>query len=158
MGLLHPMLSNAAPNPVALSVWVNEAIITSYTLDYEHLLQQEKELAKYFTSEGWIGYSQAFQASNLPQKIQANSYVVTAVATMPPTLKSVNQNEWEATMPILVLWKNPAYQQKQELNVIVRFIASTSQGVRGYAIVSLKSIPMAAPCRCAKAEQTVSIG
>lgn len=152
-----PFAPTFAASNVQLSVWANEAIIASYTLDHEHFVQQEKELAKYFTSEGWINYSQALQASHLPQQIKTNAYTVTAVATLPPTIKSIAPNEWEATMPILVIYKNPAYSQKQELNVVLRFIASTNQGVRGFAIQSLKSVPIATPCRCAKGEQPVTI-
>ncbi len=156
IGYLHFTPILAASN-VELSVWVNEAIVASYTLDHEHFVQQEKDLAKYFTSDGWIEYSRALQASNLPQQIKTNAYTVTAVATLPPTIKSIDPKGWEATMPILVIYKNPAYSQKQELNITLRFIESTNQGVRGFAITSLKSIPIATPCRCAKGEQPVTI-
>lgn len=153
---LH-LTTTFAASDVQLSVWANEAIVASYTLDHEHFVQQEKELAKYFTSEGWIDYSKALQTSNLPQQIKTNAYTVSAVATLPPTIKVIAPNEWEANMPILVIYKNPAYSQKQELNVILRFIASTNQGVRGFAIKSLKSVPIATACKCAKGEQPVTI-
>ncbi len=150
-------LAHAAANAVQPAVWANEAIIASYTLDHEHFIEQEKALAKYFTSAGWVDYSQAMQASNLPLQIKANTYVVTAVATLPPTLKSMPNGGWEATMPILVLYKNPAYSQKQDLNVVLKFVESTTQGVRGFAIQSLKSTVITPPCQCSKSRQGATI-
>lgn len=149
--------AQAPANAIQPAVWANEAIIATYTFDHAHFIEQEKALAKYFTSAGWIDYSQAMQASNLPQQIKANAYVVTAVATLPPTLKSMPNGSWEATMPILVLYKNPAYSQKQDLSVVLKFVESTTQGVRGFAIQSLKSTVITPPCQCAKKNQGATI-
>ncbi|MDP3704857.1 MAG: DotI/IcmL family type IV secretion protein [Legionellaceae bacterium] len=149
--------ASAKSSAVELAVWVNEAIISTYTFDYEHFIPQEKEIAKYFTSEGWVNYSNALQESKLPTSIQTNSYYVSAVATMPPTIKTIQNKGWEATMPILVIYKNPAYKQKQSLLITVNFIKTTTQGVRGYAITSLKSAIITPPCRCAKKEPTAAI-
>lgn len=139
------------------AVFANEAIIATYTLDHAHFLEQEKALAKYFTSSGWINYSQALQASHLPSQIKENAYYVSAVATSPPTVKSLAEGEWEATMPILVLYKNPSYSQKQNLNVTLRFVTTTTQGTRGFAVQSLKSTVTTPPCECIKPRQGATI-
>lgn len=150
-------IANPIVNNIPQAVWVNEAIITTYTMDFEHFITQEKEIAKYFTSEGWISYSKALNASKLPENIKTNSYYVSAVATLPPTIKMIDKQEWEANMPILVIYKNPVYQQKQQLMITLRFIASMTQGVRGLAIKSITSTEIAPPCRCAQKAPSAAI-
>ncbi len=140
-----------------MEVWVNEAIINVYTLDFEQLVAEQKEIAKYFTADGWIGFNKALQGSKLIENIQTNSYSVSAVATMPPTIKQTKANEWEATMPILVFYKNPAYQQKQILRVVVNFIQSADQGVRGFAITRLVATESSPPCKCSKSGPSAAI-
>ncbi len=149
--------ASAESSEVELAVWVNEAIVSTYTFDFAHFIAQEKAIAKYFTSEGWINYSHAMEESKLPTSIQTHSYYVSAVAAMPPTIKPVEGKGWEATMPILVIYKNPAYQQKQSLLITVDFMKTTTQGVRGYAITRFKSAVINPPCRCAKKEPTAAI-
>ncbi|CEK09401.1 DotI/IcmL family type IV secretion protein [Legionella hackeliae] len=139
----------AAPDNTQLAVWANEAIIATYTFDYKNFLPRQKEIAKYFTAAGWTAYSTALNTSKLPDTVKKNYYVVSAVATLPPTIRTVNATQWEATMPILVLYKNPQYQQKQDLLVTINFIqAPSGQGVRGLAIASLQSKVTQPPCVC----------
>lgn len=154
---LTPISAFAEPSETELAVWANEAIIATYTFDFEHFVSQQKEIAKYFTAEGWINYSKALEDSKLPTSIQTNSYYVSSVATMPPTIKMVPGKGWEAMMPILVIYKNPAYQQKQSLMITLDFTKTTKQGVRGFAIYSIKSSIIKPPCRCAKKEPTAAI-
>nr|WP_232048552.1 DotI/IcmL family type IV secretion protein [Legionella adelaidensis] len=136
-----------------MSVWVNEAIIATYTFDYQNFLTQQKEIAKYFTSEGWINYSNAFNNSKLPEAVQQNKYFVSAVALMPPVVKEVGKNHWQGIMPTLVVYKNPQYEQKQTLEVTINFaIAPGGQGVRGLAITSLQSKTVSPPCQCPAGE------
>jgi hypothetical protein len=132
-----------------LAVWANEAIVATYTYSYEDYLAQQKNIAKYFTSQGWMTYSKALNDSKLPEAVQTNSYYVSSVATLPPVIKSVAENQWQAVMPLLVVYKNPQYQQKQTLQVTITFIpASGGQGVRGYAITSLQSKVIVPTCKC----------
>ena len=147
----------ATPNDILISVFANEAIVTTYTFDFEHFINQEKNIAKYFTADGWLSYSQAMQNSKLPDSIKKNSYYVSSVATMPPAVKSISDTEWEVTMPLLVVYKNPAYTQKQDLNVKLSIVKSTTAGVRGFAITRLISSVISQPCRCAKMEPSAAI-
>ncbi|ARH01352.1 DotI/IcmL family type IV secretion protein [Legionella micdadei] len=148
----------AAPlDDVQLAVWANEAIVATYTYDYKNFLQRQKEIAKYFTADGWTAYSAAVTASKLPETIQANSYNVSAVATLPPTINTLGSNQWEAKMPLLVVYKNPQYQQKQTLEVTIRFTqAPGGQGVRGFAITSLQAKVSEPPCQCQPNENSNS--
>jgi hypothetical protein len=152
LGLLLTLLSThnyAAVDNVQLSVWSNEAIIATYTYSYRNFIDRQKQIAMYFTADGWIAFSKAFQEAKLPDTIRQNSYTVSAVATLPPTIKPLDKGGWQATMPILVLYKNFQYQQKQTLNVVITFVpAPAGQGVRGFAITSLKAVAATMPCQC----------
>lgn len=141
----------AAPDKTQLSVWANEAIVATYTNDYKNYLQEQKKIAKYFTSSGWITYSKALNDSKLPDSIQKNQYVVSAVALLPPEIKSLDSTHWRATMPVLVVYKNPQYQQRQTLEVVLDFSeAPADQGVRGLSINSLQAKVTEPPCQCAQ--------
>lgn len=139
--------SHAVPDRTQLAVWANEAIVATYTYDYKQYLENQKAIAKYFTSTGWIAYSKALNDSKLPDLVKKNQYTVSAVATSPPELSNLDETHWVASMPILVLYKNPQYQQKQALKVVIIFTQATSGlGVRGLSITSLNATEGPAPC------------
>lgn len=143
----------APPDRTQLAVWANEAIIATYTFDYKNYVQQQKEIAKYFTADGWIAYSKALSDSKLPEAVQKNNYEVTAVATEPPKLITLDPTHWQAIMTILVVYQNPQYQQKQNLKVVLSFTQATAgQGVRGLSVSSLKTTAITPPCQCNKEE------
>jgi len=145
----------AEPNTAQLAVWANEAIVTTYTYDYKNYLQQQKEIAKYFTSEGWINYTKALNVSKLPESVQKNAYYVSAVALEPPKMVTLDPTHWQAIMPLLVVYKNPQYQQQQTLKIILSFTKSRSgQGVRGFSITSLKATVTKPPCQCSFNEKS----
>ncbi|HAT8177943.1 TPA: type IV secretion protein IcmL [Legionella pneumophila] len=147
-------LTYAGPDRTQLAVWANEAIIATYTFDYKNFMQQQKEIAKYFSADGWIAYSKALNQSKLPEAVQKNAYFVNAVATEPPKLITLDPTHWQAIMPILVVYKNPQYVQKQNLKVILGFtVASPGQGVRGFSVTSLQSTPISPPCQCKNEEE-----
>lgn len=146
---LSASFSLFAAKDATLAVWVNEAIVNTYTYNYQNFLARQKEIATYFTADGWINYTKALNDAKLPDSIQKNAYNVSAVALMPPDIKQLQDNIWQATMPLLVIYKNPQYQQKQTLNVTVQFTAVPSgQGVRGLAMMSLVSKVTVPPCEC----------
>lgn len=146
-------LACADPDRTQLAVWANEAIIATYTFDHQNYVQQQKGIAKYFTSDGWIAYSKALNDSKLPESVQKNAYEVSAVATQPPKLITLDPTHWQAIMPILVVYKNPQYQQQQNLKVVMGFTLATSgQGVRGFSVTSLQSTVITPPCQCSKEE------
>lgn len=145
-----PQQATADDSPTQLAVWANEAIVATYTYDAQHFIARQKEIAHYFTSDGWINYSKAFDGSNLLASVQKNNYQVSAVATMPPVIKTLHPHYWQATMPLLVIYKNPQYQQKQTLEITLEFTTAPSgQGVRGLGITSLQSKVIKPMCRCA---------
>lgn len=132
-----------------LAVWANEAIITTYTYNAQNYINRQKEIAFYFTAQGWIAYSNALIASKLPETVQKNAYDVSAVATMPPQIKVLHDNYWQAVMPVLVVYKNPQIIQKQTLEVTIEFTtAPTGQGVRGLAMASLQAKVVTPSCQC----------
>jgi hypothetical protein len=140
-----------------MAVWVNEAIIATYTYDYKAYLQEQKEIAKYFSAAGWIAFTKALDDSKLPEAVQKNNYYVSAVATQPPEVTAIDSTHWKAIMPILVVYKNSANQQQQNLKIIITFTqAASGLGVRGYSIDSLQSTASEPPCQCKKQETMLS--
>ncbi|WP_281271385.1 DotI/IcmL family type IV secretion protein [Legionella donaldsonii] len=138
-----------ASEDTQMAVWVNEAIVATYTFNYKNFIDRQREIAKYFTATGWTAYSAALNASKLPDAVQKNSYFVSAVATLPPEIKVINAAQWQAVMPLLVIYRNPQYQQKQNLRVTINFNrAPSGQGVRGFAISSLQAQVITPPCQC----------
>lgn len=134
-----------------MSVWVNEAIVETYTYNFEDIISRQKEFAKYFTAEGWINYTKALNATNLLDAVKKNKYTVSAVATLPPSIKKIGPQEWEAVMTLLAMYKNPQHQQTQTLEVVMDFIeAPEGQGVRGLAITSFQAKKSKPPCVCSK--------
>lgn len=147
--VILPTLSMAAPDKTQLAVWVNEAIVATYSYDYKNYLSQQRDIAKYFTAPGWIKYTEALNASKLPEVVQKNAYFVSAVATLPPTVHAIGDKQWLATMPLLVVYKNPQYQQKQTLQVSINFEETASgDGVRGLAISGLHAVTTEPACLC----------
>lgn len=137
------------PDDTQLAVWANEAIVATYSYDYQNFLARQKEIATYFSAKAWIAYSKALNDSKLPDTIQKNSYFISAVATAPPEIKSLNGNQWEAKMPLLVIYKNPQYQQSQTLAITLDFsVAPSGQGVRGLIINSFKAEVVTPLCKC----------
>jgi hypothetical protein len=148
----------AAPlDETALAVWANEAIVATYSFNYTNFIQRQKEIAKYFTAKGWTDYSTVFLASKLPETVKANSYFVSAVATLPPKINAKSASQWQATMPLLVVYQNPQYQQKQTLEVTINFSqAPAGQGVRGLAITSLQAKTIKPACKCDATEENTT--
>jgi len=147
--LALPVQANAPLDSARLAVWANEAIVSTYTYNSQNYLDRQKQIAFYFTAQGWINYSKALIDSKLPETVQKNAYDVSAVATMPPTIQLLHDNHWQAVMPLLVVYKNPQYIQKQTLEVTLEFtFAPAGQGVRGLAITSLQSKVVKPTCQC----------
>ena len=144
-----PLPAFAVTDNTQLAVWANEAIVATYTYDYQKYMEQQKEIALYFTAAGWISYSKALNDSKLPETVKKNDYFVSAVATLPPQIKTISNHSWQAVMPLLVVYKNPQYQQKQTLEVTIEFTTTPAgQGVRGLAITSLQAKEAEPPCQC----------
>lgn len=149
----------ASPSETDLSVWVNEAIVNTYTLSADNFLNRQKAIAKYFTTQGWINFNQALQAAKLQDSIVSNHYTVSAVALLPPTIKVLTANQaWQAKMPLLVLYKGPQDQQKQTLEVVITFVsAKNNEGVRGLALTSFTTTITTPACRCERGSKTKAI-
>lgn len=143
-------ITQAAPSETDLSVWANEAIVTTYTFSGDNFLDRQKAIAKYFSTEGWINYTKAMEAAKLQASVEKNHYVVSSVALLPPAIKFIaERKEWEAKMPLLVLYKGPDYEQKQTLEVVITFVtAKPNEGVRGLALTSFTTTVTIPACRC----------
>ena len=152
-----PFQASADADSTQLAVWANEAIVATYTYNYQNFLQRQKDIAVYFSSKAWIDYTKALSDSKLPETVKKNNYFVSAVATWPPTIKSIRTGYWQAIMPLLVVYKNPQYQQKQTLEITLEFTTAPSgQGVRGFVITNLQAKVIQPLCQCSADKNTVS--
>lgn len=146
---LNLQITHAGPEQAPMAVWVNEAIVATYSYNYKDYLENQKQIAKYYTANGWIAYTKKLNDSQLPQAVQKNLYYVSAVATTPPVITQINETNWKASMNLLVVYHNPQYKQKQTLKVTISFTqAPKGQGVRGYSITSLQSAVIKPPYQC----------
>ena len=147
--LFFPYLLHAEPTDAELSVWVNEAIVTTYTFDYKHYLAEQKRIAYYFSSNAWEAYSTALTSSNLLATIQKNGYYVSAVAQSTPVINKRGPGVWEAKMPIIVVYRNDRKEVKQTLQITINFATSTANtGIRGLQIESFVSNEIKPYCEC----------
>lgn len=132
-----------------LNVWVAEAIIAAYSYDYQNLIPVQQQIAHYFTASGWRNYSQGLLKAGILDAVKTNSYTVNAVPLLPPTIHAIAANQWQASMPILVVYKNQTYSQKQTLNINLSFeTAPANLGVRGFNITALNASSIENPCVC----------
>lgn len=147
--LLTGEVAHATMDNAQMSVWVNEAIVETYTYQYDNYPERQKVFAHYFTAESWIAYIKALNESKLLDAVKKNKYQVSAVATMPPAITSSIPHHWKAVMPLLVRYKGPQYEQKQYLEAMVDFTeVPAGQGVRGLAITSIEVKKSSPPCPC----------
>lgn len=148
--IITPLKALATPDNTQLAVWANEAIVATFTYTHDNFLTRQKEIARYFTADSWIAYSKALTDAKLPETVQTNFYSVSAVATLPPKITTLKNNTWQAVMPVLVVYKNYEYRQKQTLSIKINFkTVPDNTGVRGLAITKLQATVAEEPCPCA---------
>ncbi len=141
-------------------IWAHQAILASYQVHYNTYLADQKAIAKYFTLDAWKKYLQVLNKINYQQYLEKNNFRVDAVALKPIALSDLGQGHWQASMPVLVEYKNPQYSQLQTIQVTLQFKpAPSGQGVAGYQIVSYAAKSIDKPCKCMteKGEANLSV-
>ena len=143
MMALVPTQVFALSTEVRLAIWSNEAIISAYTFDYKNLIQRQKETAQYFIPKAWMTFSREQISAGIIQAVKKNYYSVSSVATSPPVIQQTTaangDKGWSVSLPIIVVYKNAQFQQKQFLSVNLTAIASQQYGTRGFAIVQFSA-------------------
>ena len=56
-----------------LAVWANEAIVSAYTFNETNLLQRQKDIAQYFTAQGWINFTKAMATNSTSGRLRTPS-------------------------------------------------------------------------------------
>lgn len=116
----------APKSDVDVKVFANTAIVSIYDFNAENILARQKDSAKRFSASGWIAFSKAFTSSQLLEMVKKHHYDVSSVAMRPPKITSqglsAGRYQWMVTMPTMVVFKNPSYQQVQYLNVSLMVI------------------------------------
>jgi intracellular multiplication protein IcmL len=151
--LLFIFIASSALEPsVPLQVWVNEAIVNTYTFNDTNLIDRQKDMSQYFTAEAWKVYLDTLNRSNIITQVKENHFQVSAVATLPPKINTqANGSSWKASMPILVQYKSKDNTLKQNLEINLIIVKNNSSNSRGYAIIQYEAKPLDKPCNCAQA-------
>jgi hypothetical protein len=132
------------------STWVNQAIVSTYTFNDDNIVQRHKTIAHYFSSQGWIAYLKALEQSKLLDTVKKEKFHVSAVALSPPTIQSRGTSQWQATMPLLVEYKNASMKQQQQLLVTV--VYETSPSKKQWVIDSFDSVQKTNLCTCGQSQ------
>lgn len=140
--------SSQIPDKAQQVVWIYEAVTEMNTWTYQDFLTRQQKIARYFTAQGWINYTKALKESKVPEIVQARKYSVQTVPLLPPEIKQITPKQWQAIMPILVVYENAAGKQKQTLSVTLDFEQVEGEGIRGFAINRFQSKTTAPPCDC----------
>ena len=133
---------------VNLSVWINEATVNVYTFSYQNWANRQKNMAQYFLPEAWTAYLNAINQSNILKQMQDKHMVVTAVATLPPTITQINPKLFKAKITLLVQYKGDTESQIQHLNIELEIVKTDTNGFRGFAINQFIANIDNAPCIC----------
>ena len=73
---------------------------------------------------------------------------VSAVATLPPTIKSIGKNLYEAQMPILVSFAGSTGTEVQHLTIKLHIFKTENSGFGEFAINQFQASIDKAPCSC----------
>lgn len=116
----------APVSDLKVKVWANTAIISVFDYDYKNMVAKRKESAQYFSSDGWLAFNKAFNASGIKQIVEKQRYTVSAVATRPPQIKEQGLKSgkyyWQVDMPVFVLYKGDSKQRAQHLDITVNIL------------------------------------
>ncbi|WP_367606924.1 DotI/IcmL/TraM family protein [Legionella sp. W05-934-2] len=149
MSLVLAATAFAGQADLGKKIWAQQAILATYQVSNSSYIADQREIAKYFTADAWKKYLQVLEKVQFQQFIEKNNYHLDAVALKPVTLKPLEQGYWQASMPVLVQYTNPQYNQLQTVEVTIQFKpAPSGQGVLGYQMVSFLSKNMDKPCQC----------
>lgn len=140
--------SQALEPSVPMQVWVNQAIINLFTYSYDNWDARQKDMASYFTPDAWQAFQNAVAKSNIISQVKQNKYNVSAVATLPPTIKTIGKNIYQVDMPILVAYKNENDTQVQNLVITLHVFDTNATGLGQFAINQFLSKIDTTPCSC----------
>jgi hypothetical protein len=135
------------PN-VSLKVWTNEAIINVYSFDDKSWASRQKDMAAYFLPSAWKAYLDAINKTNILKLVMQNHMTVSAVATLPPTIKMLDPQTYHAKMPILVSYASTDNTQTQYLTIDLEIIKTSGATTRGFAINRFEAHIDSKPCIC----------
>jgi hypothetical protein len=133
---------------IPLKVWVNQAIINTYTFSDKDWQIRQKDIGSYFMPNAWQAYLDAINKSNIIKLVTEKKMSVSAVATLPPTIQQLSPTVFKATMPILIVYKSDTDTQVQHLSIELQVIKSNDSGTGGFAINQFQATIDAHPCSC----------
>jgi hypothetical protein len=146
-GLFCTLVQSLEPS-VNMQVWINQAIINTYTFNDKNMQERQEDMAKDFTAEAWKAYLTSLKDTNIVAQVTKNHYQVSAVATLPPEITPAPDGQtWAASMPILVKYKNDDQVQTQNLDITLQIVMQDDH----FAIQQYQAKVLDKPCLCQQA-------
>jgi hypothetical protein len=134
----------AIESSIPLKVWVNQSIVNIFTFSYYDWNTRSQDIAHSFTNPAWQAYLNNKENQDIIQQVVHKKIVVTAVSTLPPTIKNVNNNTFEAEMPILVSFKSEIGTQIQHLDIKLTILRNENR----FSITKFHSSLSRSACSC----------
>jgi hypothetical protein len=135
---------HAIESSIPLKVWVNQAIVNIYTFSYRDWSTRFQDISNSFTNPSWKAYLNNKENQDIIQQVLHKKIFVSAVSTLPPTIKNLNNNTFEAEMPILVSYKSEIGTQIQHLDIKITILKHENQ----FSIAKFHSSLSHSPCSC----------
>jgi intracellular multiplication protein IcmL len=125
-----------------VSVWANEALMTTLNYSYVNYQEQFQTASTYFTKEAWKNYLETLRISKTLVRVEKEQMVASATIQGAPIISDsgvVNgRYTWKVQMPVLLSYQN-ARQHLKQSGVVTMIITRVDGqlGVRGLAIDQL---------------------
>jgi len=130
-----------------ISGWVFEAIMASYSFDFNNYHKQIDRVSYYYTDNGYKTYLQALQTSKIESQILLNKLEISTIPLQEPVLIKGGAfgttDYWRYRVPVLVSYyggKTPVFE-KQMVEVLVLRVPSY-QNPKGLSIAEFNMVQM----------------
>lgn len=103
--------------PSQIETWSKNAVMQLFTFDQDKLNNQLASLKNCFTDQGWQGFNSAFEKSGNLNAIKSKQLTVSSELKGNTSLQVVKDNQWKASAPIEVTYRNKEQKITQALTV-----------------------------------------
>lgn len=128
-----------------ISGWVFEAIIASYSFDFNNYYKQLDKVSYYYTPEGYSMYLKSLQLNKIEDQVMLNKIEVSTVPLQTPVLVKGGvfgvTEYWRYRVPVLISYyagKNPIFE-RQTVEVLVLRVPSY-QNPKGLSIAEFNMV------------------
>jgi hypothetical protein len=131
-----------AINDIALLKWATKNTMAAFNYNALNFKEKLSSLQSEFTTEGWQRYKQALNESGNIDYVIEHNLIVTGQINGTPTINHLTatnsaKEEWQVTIPALVLYLNEYFTVTQEITTQVT--VEKMSGSDKYAISDINS-------------------